>query len=95
MTAVVGRGAGVASLDRVGKTAIGDVSIEPPQPSCSYFALKLSSVGIQTSKLIIESFVGVVVPATRQNCGKPVFVVESALPVAHPGGVLNVPPEIV
>src|SRR5215831_15129354 len=67
----------------------------PPQPICSYFPLKLSSVGIQTSKLIIESFVGVAVPATRQNCGKPVFVVQPALPVAHPGGVLNVPPEIV
>jgi hypothetical protein len=27
----------------------------PPQPSCSYFPLKLLSVGIQTSKLMIES----------------------------------------
>ena len=64
----------------------------PPQPSCSYFPLKLPSVGIQTSKLIIESFVGVAVPATRQNCGRPVLVVQPVLPVVQPGGVLNVPP---
>src|SRR5215831_2641893 len=64
----------------------------PPQPSCSYFPLKLSSVGIQTSKLMIKSFVGVAVPATRQNCGSPVFVVHPVLPVVQPGGVLNVPP---
>jgi|SRR6516162_10796400 hypothetical protein len=67
----------------------------PPQPSCSYFPLKLSSVGIQTSKLMIESFVGVAVPATRQNCGSPVFVVQPVAPVVQPGGVLNVPPVIV
>src|ERR1700726_2938366 len=64
----------------------------PPQPSCSYFPLKLSSVGIQTSKLIIESLVGVAVPATRQNAGSPVSVVQPGLPVVQPGGVLNVPP---
>jgi hypothetical protein len=64
----------------------------PPQPTCSYFPLKLSSVGIQTSKLMIESLVGVVVPATRQNAGSPVFVVQPGLPVMQPGGVLNVPP---
>jgi hypothetical protein len=68
---------------------------KPPQPSCSYFPLKLPSVGIQTSKLIIESFVGVAVPAIRQNCGRPVFVVHPALPVVQPGGVLNVPPVMV
>ena len=67
----------------------------PPQPSCSYFPLKLSSVGIQTSKLMIESFVGVAVAATRQNCGSPVFVVHPVLPVVQPGGVLKVPPVIV
>src|ERR1700720_2193317 len=64
----------------------------PPQPSCSYFPLKLSSVGIQTSKLIIESLVGVAVPATRQNAGSPVSVVQPGLPVEQLGGVLNVPP---
>src|SRR5215469_16941789 len=67
----------------------------PPQPSCSYFPLKLLSVGIQTSKLMIESLVGVGVPATRQNCGSAVFVVQPVLPVVQPGGVLNVPPAIV
>src|SRR5215472_17009536 len=67
----------------------------PPQPSCSYFPLKLLSVGIQTSKLMTESFVGVAVPATRQNCGSPVFVVHPVLPVVQPGGVLKVPPVIV
>src|SRR5262249_46785871 len=45
-----------------------------------------------TSKLMMESFVGVAVPATRQNCGSPVFVVHPVLPVVQPGGVLNVPP---
>src|ERR1700720_2873621 len=64
----------------------------PPQPTCSYFPLKLSSVGIQTSKLMIESLVGVAVPATRQNAGRAVFVVQPGLPVVQPGGVLNVPP---
>jgi hypothetical protein len=64
----------------------------PPQPSCSYFPLKLSSVGIQTSKFMIESLVGVAVPATRQNAGSPVSVVQPGLPVVQPGGVLNVPP---
>ena len=64
----------------------------PPHPSCSYFLLKLLSVGIQTSKLMIESVVGIAVAATRQNCGSPLFVVQPVLPVAQPGGVLNVPP---
>src|SRR6516164_7878193 len=68
---------------------------KPPQPSCSYLPLKLLSVGIQTSKLMIESVVGVAVPATRQNCGRPVFEVQPVLPVAQPGGVLNVPPVMV
>src|SRR6516162_5915373 len=68
---------------------------KPPQPSCSYFPLKLVSVGIQTSKLIIESFVGVAVPATRQNCGSPVFVVQPVLPDVQPGGVLKIPPVMV
>jgi hypothetical protein len=44
---------------------------------------------------MIESFVGVAVPATRQNCGSPVFVVHPVLPVVQPGGVLKVPPVIV
>src|SRR5690349_3688872 len=44
---------------------------------------------------MIESFVGVAVPATRQNSGRPVFVVQPVLPVVQPGGVLNVPPAIV
>jgi hypothetical protein len=64
----------------------------PPQPSCSYFPLKLTPCGIQTSKLMTESVVGVAVPATRQNGGRPLFVVQPVLPVAQPGGVLNVPP---
>ena len=64
----------------------------PPQPSCSYFPLKLPSVGIQTSKLMIESLVGVAVPATRQNAGSAVCVMQPELPVVQPGGVLNVPP---
>jgi hypothetical protein len=64
----------------------------PPHPSCSYFPLKLLSVGTQTSKLMIESVVGVAVLATRQNWGRPVFVVHPVLPVAQPGGVLNAPP---
>ena len=64
----------------------------PPQPTCSYFPLKLLSVGIQTSKLMIESLVGVAVPSTRQNAGSPVFVMQPGLPVVQPGGVLNVPP---
>jgi hypothetical protein len=64
----------------------------PPQPTCSYFPLKLSSVGIQTSKLMIESLVGVAVPATLQNAGSAVFVTQPGLPVVQPGGVLNVPP---
>src|SRR5215472_13340636 len=68
---------------------------KPPQPSCSYFPLKLLSAGIQTSKLMTESLVGVAVPATRQNCGSPVFVVQPVLPVAQPGGVLKVPPVMV
>ena len=60
----------------------------PPQPNCSYFPLKLLSVGTQTSNLMTESFVGVAVPATRQNCGSAVLVVQPVLPVAQPGGVL-------
>src|SRR5271165_488509 len=64
----------------------------PPHPSCSYLPLKLASAGIQTSKLITESFVGVAVPATRQNGGSPVFVVQPGAPMVQPGGVLNDPP---
>jgi hypothetical protein len=41
---------------------------------------------------MIESLVGVAVPATRQNAGSPVSVVQPGLPVVQPGGVLNVPP---
>jgi hypothetical protein len=41
---------------------------------------------------MIESLVGVAVPATRQNAGSPVFVVQPGLPVIQPGGVLKVPP---
>jgi hypothetical protein len=41
---------------------------------------------------MIESLVGIAVPATRQNAGSPVFVVQPELPVVQPGGVLNVPP---
>src|ERR1700731_3875739 len=66
----------------------------PPHPSCSYLPLKLASVGIQTSKLMTESFVGVAVPATRQNGGSPVFVVQPGAPVVQPGGVVNDPPVI-
>jgi hypothetical protein len=40
---------------------------KPPQPSCSYFPLKALPVGIQTSKLMMESLVGVDVPATRSG----------------------------
>jgi hypothetical protein len=44
---------------------------------------------------MFESLVGIAAPATRQNCGSPVFVVQPVLPVVQPGGVLNVPPAIV
>src|SRR5215470_15325356 len=54
---------------------------KPPQPSCSYLPLKLPSVGIQISMLMIESLVGFDVMATRQNAGRPVRV------VVEPGGV--------
>jgi hypothetical protein len=44
---------------------------------------------------MIESLVGVAVPATRQNCGRLMFVVHPVAPVVQPGGVLNVPPVMV
>src|SRR6266568_7100582 len=58
---------------------------KPPQPSCSYLPFQAAPSGIQTSKLMIESLVGVAVPATRQKSGRPVNA------VVAPGGV-NDPP---
>src|ERR1700719_4497686 len=57
----------------------------PPQPSCSYLPFQLDPAGIQTSKLMCESLVGVDVPATRQKAGSPVSA------VVEPGGV-KLPP---
>jgi hypothetical protein len=56
-------------------------------------------LGGQAPQFIVMGFgefdyprsVGVAVPATRQNAGSPVFVVQPGLPVVQPGGVLNVP----
>src|SRR5271157_87566 len=60
---------------------------KPPQPSCSNLPLNLLPVGIQTSKLMMESLVGFAIAATRQNAGKP----DSG--IVEPGGV-NDPLEI-
>src|ERR1700722_4616306 len=43
------------------------VPAKPPLPICSYFPFQCPFVGIQTSKLIFESLLGLEVPATRQR----------------------------
>src|ERR1700722_19159789 len=43
------------------------VPAKPPLPICSYFPFQRPFVGIQTSNLILESLLGLEVPATRQR----------------------------
>src|SRR5580698_2616304 len=59
-----------AAYPRETASAIKDTQIvpaKPPLPICSYFPFQCPFAGIQTSKLILESSLGLEVPATRQR----------------------------
>src|SRR5215510_16310831 len=46
---------------------------KPPLPTCRYLPFHVGSVGIHTSKPMLESAVGCDAPATRQKAGSPVW----------------------